>query len=293
MHFMSKAVTLFVPGVVAMAIAPAYGAITFLDHFNSSSSWNINPANGDYAGGSGVAATSGSPTTDTGFFPGSTPANLAYKHTGAGNHVEFLGSNGNVQFTGPTSGGITVGAWVKLSGSSTPVSRILTLGDPDWADDILALDFGAAHDNTPRLVFRDGGTYSVLETPTTMSASDWVYLAASADLSNSQLKLYAYDATGALMGGSPVSGPLTLDGGWNLNNPLAVGHRVRIGGPAAPSTSLWVDELTIDGSVLSQSEISARVSSMIAGNQLAVPEPAGIAAMAVLGVLASRRGRRA
>lgn len=290
MNNLSKAAAIVACGVLSWSIAPAKGAITFLDHFNSSSSFDINPANGDYAAGDSTATTSNSPTTDTGFFPGSTPANLAFKAGATSpSYVDFNSFDGNIQFTGPTSGGITVGAWVKFSGSD-PVGRIFTVGSPDLDDDFLMVDYGNGHPSIPRAYFRDGGSSQTLETPSSHSLADWTYLAVTVDLTNSQMNLYLYDTNGNAVAGAPVSVSIPVSG-WNLNNPAAVGQRIRIGGPAASGSIVWVDEFSIDDQVLSSSQISARVSSMVAGNQIAVPEPASIGLLLLggIGLLARRR----
>lgn len=290
MYDVAKAGVVLAAGILSIVISPAQGAITFLDHFNSSSSFDINPGNGDYAAGDSTATVSNSPTTDTGFFPGSSPANLAFKAGATSpSYVEFNSFDGNVQFTSSTSGGITVGAWVKFSGAD-PVGRIFSLGSPDLDDDFLMVDYGNGHPSIPRAYFRDGGSSQTLETPSARSLSDWNYLAVTVDLTNAQMSLYLYDNTGAAVAGAPVSVSIPVTG-WNLTNPVATWERIRIGGPAASGSIVWVDEFSIDDQVLSSSQISARVSSMIAGNQLAVPEPAslGLILMGGMGLLARRR----
>jgi len=285
-----KAAAIVACGIFSASVIPAHGAITFLDHFNSSSSFDINPANGDYAAGDSTATTSNSPTTDTGFFPGSSPANLAFKAGSTSpSYVEFNSFDGNIQFTGPTSGGITVGAWVKFSGAD-PVGRIFTLGSPDLDDDFLMVDYGNGHPSIPRAYFRDGGDSITLETPSARSFSDWNYLAVTVDLTNSKMNLYLYDTSGYAVAGAPVSVTIPVSG-WNLNNPAAVGQRIRIGGPAAAGSVVWVDEFSIDDQVLSSAQIGARVESMVAGNQIAVPEPAsmGLILLGAAGLLARHR----
>jgi len=292
MRITSKAVSIVAFSFLTVVISPARGAITFLDHFNSSSSFDIILANGEFAGGDSTATLSNSPTTDTGFFPGSTPANLAYKGGSTSpSYAEFIGSDGNIDFTSPTTGGITVGAWVKFFGATNPVGRILTLGAPDLDDDALMLDYGNSNTDIPRAYFRDGASVQTLTTGSAVNLSNWVYFAVSVDLSASQMKLYLYDATGAALASSPLSTSIPVSS-WNLDNPLATGHRVRIGGAAAPGSTLWMDELSIDSEVLSQAAISARVASMVAGNQLQVPEPAAGFSLFVAGLATIRRQRR-
>src|SRR5262245_61252791 len=71
------------------------GGITFLDHFNDASSWNINPANGDYAAGTGIATPVGSVSHGTGFFPGSSPTNGAFSASSGQNDLQFPSYDGN------------------------------------------------------------------------------------------------------------------------------------------------------------------------------------------------------
>lgn len=293
MRNVSTTALIVASGILAASVSSADGAITFLHHFNSNSSFDVTPANGDFAAGDSTATLSNSPTTDTGFFPSSTPANLAFKAGGTSpSYAEFNGYDGNINFTTPTTGGVTVGAWVKFSGAANPVGRILTLGWPDLDDDTLMVDYGNSNTDIPRAFFRDGGSIQTLTTGSAVNLSDWVYLAVAVDLGASQMNLYLYDNTGAAIGGTPLSTAITVSG-WNLNNPLATGVRVRVGGAAAPGSTLWLDELSIDDEVLSGSTISARVASMVAGNQLEVPEPSAGFAFIAAGLAMARRHRRA
>ena len=299
MRITSRTTTTVAAVIIALATFPmlettASAGITFLHHFNSSTSFDIAPANGDYAGGDSTATTSNSPATDVGFFPSSTPANLAFKAGSTSpSYVEFNGADGNIDYTSPTTGGITVGAWIKFTGAANPVGRVLTLGAPDLDDDYLFVDYGNSNTDILRASFRDGSNIAPVTSPSAVNLSDWVYLAVSVDLTHSLMTLYFYDDTGTAIGGSGASTAISV-GNWNLDNPLAVGHRVRIGGLAAPGSALWMDELSIDDEALSESTISARVASMVAGNQLAVPEPLTTgSSLLLLGALATfRRCRR-
>lgn len=293
MNGLFKSSALVACGLFSLSVLPAQGAITFLDHFNSSSSFDINPANGDYAAGDSTATLNNSPTTDTGFFPGSTPANLAFKAGATSpSYVDFDGNGGNIQYTSPTSGGITLGAWLKFTGGDQtygPYGRMITLGDPDLGDDFLMVDYGNSHEFRPRATFRDGDQWTQMEVGV-VSFTDWNYVAVTVDLTNTLMTMYIYDAAGSSVGtwSQAISFGVNWGTGWNLDNSAA--SRVRIGGPVGAGT-VWADEVSIDDQVLSVSEIDARVSSMVGGNQLAVPEPAslGLILLGGAGLLARRR----
>jgi hypothetical protein len=127
----------------------------------------------------------------------------------------------------------------------------------------------------PRAYFRDGGDFGgPLETPSALNATNWIYTAVTVDLSSSLMKLFVYDASGAAIPGTPVSTSIPVSS-WNLNNPLAVDSKIRIGAGFAAGNTITLDELSIDDQVLSESAIAARVASMVAGNQLSAVPPSG------------------
>jgi hypothetical protein len=280
-----------IPGFCVVAVSPVQGAITFLNHFNSTSTFDVVPANGDIAAGSPGATVVGSPTHGVGFFPGSSPTNGAYVGT-VGQTITFNGHDGNINFTSPTTGGITAGAWVKHS-SMGVYGRIFMLGAQAFDDDALLFDYGNAHGGVPRAYFRDGGGFSSpLETPSAVDTSNWVYTAVSVDLSGGTMTLHTYDSSGVALPGTPVSTSIPVSG-WNLNNPLAVDSLIRIGAGLDTGMTLTMDEFSIDDEALSAAAISSRVASMVAGNQLAVPEPAAGLSLMVAGLVLARRKRRA
>lgn len=261
--------------LVAIAIFSAdvqtEAAITFLNHFNDTSSYDINSANGDFAAGSGSATTAASPGFDTGFFPGSTPSNSALAIDADNEYVSYSPAD-NVHLASPTSGGITVGTWFKFNDEAKN-GRLWVIGRPDFADDYLFADFGFGSTNKLRLQFRDGSSASTTTIQTSaISATSWFYVAATVDLTNSTMNLYLFDDTGALAGGAPLSTAIPVSG-WNVDTSLSskilVGHRT-----TSATTTLSLDEFSIDDEVLSQADVQQRVTSMVAGSQLVVPEPA-------------------
>jgi hypothetical protein len=292
MSSLKHAALFFVSGAIAAGgwSATALGAITFLDHFNGQTNFTLNPAQGDYAAGSGTAVVSGAtvPGTDTGFFGG---GDLAYHSTAADQNVEINGP-GNIQYTSGTSGGFTVGLWVKVTGSNV-YGRAVTLGSPYPAnDDFFVVDYGQSHDNYPRSTFSNSGMGSVtLETGAVASLPSWAYIATTVDLTNAEMKMYVYDQSGnqTSMDTASLAGLVTA---LNDFNPYVTG-RIHIGGLQGAGSNLWVDELSIDNEVLSESQITARVGSMVAGHELAVPEPASMALVGLGGLMLIRRRRKA
>lgn len=291
MRVTSKLVSILIPGVCLAAVSPVQGAITFLNHFNSTSTFDAVPANGDIAAGSGTATVVGSPAHGVGFFPASSPTNGAYVGT-VGQTITYNGHDGNINFASPTTGGITAAAWVKLS-STGVAGRIFMLGAQGFDDDALLLDYGNGNPGVPRAYHRDGGGFGgPVQTPSVVDTSNWVYTAVTVDLTNSEMKLYVYDSAGAAIPGTPVTTSIPVSG-WNLNNPLAVDSLIRIGAGLDTGMTLTMDEFSIDDEALSASAISSRVSSMVAGNQLAVPEPTVGLSLLAAGLLTVRRQRRA
>lgn len=269
----------------ALIATTAHADITFLNHFNDTSSFDVNPTHGDYAAGSGTATASGTPGFTTGFFPGSTPGNNALELNNDFESVTYSAA-GNVQLASPTSGGITVGTWFKQSDVGN-VNRMFIIGAPGLDDDYLLVDVGAANPNILRAQFRDGGSASLVsQTTTTINPTNWHYVAATVDLTGSTLTTYVFDSTGALVGGTPLSSSITVTD-WNVESAsITLGNRTIPDGTATQA----LEEFSIDNVVLTQSEIQARVNDMIAGNQLVVPEPAALTVFAAgLVAVVSRR----
>lgn len=272
--------------VSAMAL-PAMGAITFLDHFNGQTNFNLNPAYGDYAGGSGAAVvSSAAPGTGPGYFGG---ADLAYHATvpGQNPYLDF-DSPGNIEYASPTSGGVTVGYWYKMSGAYWAGYGVL-LGDPaQGTADGLELSYGEGNGFTQRALFTDAATGgSGVSLSWAGYSYDWMYVAATVDLTNQKLSLYTFDSSGNVLSSNTVAIPVDANG-WNVKN---LGQ-VRIGGQQYPTTTdMWLDEVSIDDEVLSQAQIQARVNSMVAGHELAVPEPATLSLIGLTGLLLIRRRR--
>ncbi len=258
----------FASGLLA---ATASADITFLNHFNDTASYDINPANGDIADGSGTATVSGTPGYATGFFPGSLPGNNALELNNDFEAVTYAAAD-NVQLTSTTTGGITVGTWFKHDAVSN-VNRLFIIGAPGLDDDYLQVDVGASNPNILRTQFRDGGSGSLVsQTSTTVNTTAWHYVAATVDLTGSTLKTYLFDSTGTLVGGTPLTSAITVTD-WNVEGgSITLGNRTIPDGSATQA----LDEFSIDNVVLSQSELQARVNDMVAGNQL-VPEPGSIA----------------
>jgi hypothetical protein len=282
--------SLAIASVIALSVVvPANAAVTFLDHLNSSSSFNINPANGDYAAGSGTATVTGSPGTGPGYFTGSSPANLAYHSAADGQTVEYSAYQ-NVQYTGPSSGGITIGAWVKMSGL-TNAGRILQIGSPHTYYDYLRLDFGNGATNTPRVYLSDQGNYPEVS-GSGVDITDWNYIAVTMDLTNQKITIYDFDKNGLASAGSGSSVAMGFTPDVHLSDLVDPDFVVQVGGQQGASTSdIWIDEVSVDSQVLSASEMQARVDAMVAGNQMAVPEPATLSLLGLGGLLLIRRRR--
>ena len=137
---MNSMIRNLVMGFVVVAITLSASANTTLRlHFNDTTSWDINAANGDYAAGSTGATVAGSPMWDTGFFPGSTPANKAFYVTNATPKVSYVGNDGNVPIYNPTSSVMTVSFWIKMIGNLSSRPVIIRSGG---FEDFLMFDFG-------------------------------------------------------------------------------------------------------------------------------------------------------
>lgn len=266
----------------------AHADITFLNHFNDTASYNINTANDDFAAGSGTATTAASPGFATGFFPGSSPGNNALQLNNDLESVSYA-ANGNVQFTSPTSGGITVGTWFKNNAAGN-VNRLFIIGAAGLDDDYLQVDLGASNTNILRAQFRDGGSGSIVsQEASSIDPTGWHYVASTVDLTSSEMKTYLFDSSGTLIGGTPLTSSITVTG-WNVDGgTITLGNRTIPDGVATQD----LDEFSIDNLVLSQSEIQSRVNSMIAGNQLVVPEPSSLGLLGLGALLALSRRRDA
>ncbi len=240
------------------------GDITFLDHFNDLSSFNINPANGDYSAGTGIATVVGSALLHGGFFPGSTPVNGALSLSSGDNSVQFPAFDGNV-LTDITTGGITVGCWFKM-GSASNTAQIFVIGNPLLSYAYADADYGSVA-STVQAGYCNNT--SVVTSPgEVINATQWNYLAATFDLTNEALTEYVFNSTGALVG-SPVSSPISVPQIWEIGSALT--YEVSLGGQI--TGSITMDEFSIDNTVLSQAQLQQRVDSMVAGDQLSVPTP--------------------
>jgi hypothetical protein len=270
-------------------------AITFLNHFDNPSSFDIDTGNGDFSTGDTTATLSGTPTHAAGKFPASS-LNNAFHANADGQGLAFDAFSGAVQPDSPTAGGITVGAWVKFSGS-VPSGTIFLIGNPAKADDYVYVDYGNYFNYTPRVAFREGtdivtiGGGDPSRTAPAVDMSDWVYFAATVDLTNQKLGFFGYDSSGVSLF-STVTDVVIGAGGWNVALPGNLDSRILIGGQQIAGSEMFIDEFSIDNRALTAGEISARVADMVAGNPLVVPEPS----MALLGMgaagLMMRRGRK-
>lgn len=291
--------------------ASSQAAITFLHHFNSdqqpiyspavdTSSLNVNTANGDYSAGSGTATVSGQPGLGAGFFTGSSPANGALYNTGDPNFVNFSSAD-NFKTTSPTTGGVTVGMWVKFSGA-VQGGRIMYLGPSNFATDYFLIDFGGSAVNTLRARYGDIGipgpaanNYSLTKA-IAGGMSDWTYIAVTVELdaqagaTPGRLTLYTYDKNGVATNGANGTFVNVPVAGWNpaQTAQFSLGD-LYAGGTFSTDQTISIDEFSIDNTALTAAEIQARVSSMVNGNELAIPEPASLGLLSAAGLLLARR----
>ncbi len=237
--------------------------MTFLAHFNDSSSWNINEDNGDVADGSGSASVGSAATHATGFFSDSTPTNGALSFTSATGDSLSYSATGNVDYAGPTSGGITVGCWHKFTlseGSTYGATKLFRIGtSTDYAE----VWFGPGAAGKARIKFLDDGSYKSLDsaTVTTSGSLGWTYFALTVDLSNQECTLRQYSSSGNLLATDTLAVNITS---WDAKNgSITFGEYV-----TSAVAQYFFDEFSIDNYVLTASEIQARVDSMVAGTQL-------------------------
>jgi hypothetical protein len=276
--------------VVIGFVASADAAITFLDHFNGQTNFSLNPSQGDYAAGSGTAVVSSSaPGTGAGYFGG---GDLAYHTTTNGRYVQFEAKD-NVQYTSTTSGGFTVGAWVKMAGTAL-AGDVLRVGSQYTWYDHVDLTYGWSSEHELRVNVQDYEQlpgYSAQSSSQLIDVSEWVYLAASVDLTNNQIVLYDFDKNGVAGTNSGTAYAIPFDPDLFVNGTLPT-YVIQIGLNQYASTSdIWIDEVSVDDQVLSASEIQGRVSLMAAGNPLSVPEPASVTLIGLGGLLLKWRRR--
>jgi hypothetical protein len=271
-------------------VVPANAAITFLDRFNGQTDFALNSAAGDYAANGGGLygrhMTAGSSGTDTGFFGA---GDLSMYTSTAGDYLDFTSSSPNtgapgiVGVGGTSSGGFSAGAWFKVKTGGT-YGNVFKISNGDvYGGDMVIGAYGVSSAGQARSQYydRDNGvsTLGYAATP----ATDWTYLEVTVDYTNQKLNTYLFDKTGVLKDSSSTAFASTPGQG--------VYNEIQIGGSA--SNQFWYDEVNIDDTVLSQSEIQSRVNSMVAGNPLAVPEPASVALMGLGGLMLIRRRKNA
>ena len=237
--------------------------MTFLSHFNDSASWNINEANGDAADGSGSATVGSSATHATGFFSGSTPTNGALSFTSSTGDDLSYSATGNVDYTSPTSGGITVGCWHKFTVSSGGTYGATKLFSVGTSTDYAEVWYGSGAAGKARIRFSENGSLKSADSTvnTDYILSSWVYFALTVDLDNQQCTLRQYSSSGSLLATTTLS--ITVSG-WDAKN-----GSIAFGGYMSGDTDQYFfDEFSIDNYVLTAAEIQTRVDSMVAGSQL-------------------------
>jgi hypothetical protein len=276
---------------VVGVLAPANAAITFLDHFNGQTGFNLSTANGDYAGGNGtVNYLHGTPGTDTGFFGAGDSA----IHITATDQYVNLGGDapyGNVQYTSNTSGGFTVGLWFKVNNDAT-TDALLRVGNGDvTGSDMVILGYGLSSAGSGRVHYYSGQppfgpAVSVVANAAGPATNQWAYMAATVDYTANTATLYMFDKDGVFQNSSSVA--IGGDPAKYVTNSgeLRIGEGLGFNGMEA-----WIDEISIDNVVLDQAAIQSRVTSMVAGNPLSVPEPASVALLGLGGLMLVRRRR--
>ena len=233
---------------------------TFLAHFNDNTSLDINLDNNDFSGGDYTAAFTADPAWSTGFFTNSgasTPDNRASSST-----VKFDADDGNVAYDSVASGGITVGCWVK--NPTDVVGKFFRIGSGDY----IWLDYGQSGGKKIRCRWHEGSEYisPVNSSILTGNIENWVYIAITVDLTANMLTQYQYDNTGTTIG-APLTQAITGDD-WDITNS---GSYVEVYG----SSTIMIDEFSIDNYVLTQTEIESRVARMVAGKEIGDKPPSG------------------
>ncbi len=244
---------------VVVTIDARYSSITFLDHFNDSSSWDINTANGDYAAGTEAIVSVDSPSWDTGFFANSSPANRCY-YAQDTEVLKFKADDGNVSC--PSDGGMTIGFWCAFDGSNLSVKPV-TIHNSDFSD-YIQINFGYTGTGKWTAAFKDDDdlTTVTVSTDTSSSVTSSIYIAVTVDLANSQITIYQYDNNGDSIV-APYTGAITVTG-WDVTSAsslIEINYK-------QDADNFWMDELSLDNRVLSQAEIETRVTDMVNGNEL-------------------------
>ena len=234
-------------------------SLTFLAHFNDSSSWNINTSNGDYAKGSGIATVLGAPTWGTGIFHGSIPEDKAFHATDGSKKVTFSTIN-NVEYANPTSGGITIGMWCKFQGEN-PSGKSFIIHSSDWSD-YLTLSYNSTETNKWVATLSDSGTrLDVAGTNATSFVNEWMYIAVTINFDSQELTLYQYDANGNSVAGSPRVRDITSTGFDVRDGVMQLNYQLDAGG-------VLIDEFSVSNASLTSGQMQERVDLMVAGREL-------------------------
>ncbi len=230
---------------------------SFLAHFNDTSSWDINPANGDYAAGSKVATIVGAPVWGSGFFPGSKPENKAFYANSSTHKVRYAGNDGNVPISDPVGDAMTVGFWIKITGNQK--LRPIIIRNSNYSD-YLMFDYGQNIANKWTMIFNDGGSqYKTLNFDASAYIGNWMYFATTLNLASETLKSYQYDKNGNLI--SAIANVINVTS-WNVTNGTSL---IEFNYAQSGANELWIDDFSIDNYELTQAELQARVDKMVAG----------------------------
>lgn len=302
---MSKHLIVIVLSCVACMTAGAANLMvqpTFLATFQDTSSWDLNAGVGDYSVSSAtqnwqLAGTAGTmiPAHAAGFVGNGTTGGLTYH-------------NYDWSFSGRPANSIidvasfTAGVWAKLDTVGQGVQQILQL-QGSYTSEYLKIDYSANTENRARIMWsggQGGDPAYAWETGPLSSYGSWFYFAASyvkgSGSGPDSLTAYVFDSVGNLIsgtnagygywiGGASPTGPLCLDGTFDLRGGILVGTNH----PAVALSPLSVDEVNIQG-YLSQSQIQSQVNLMIAGEGLTiVPEPLSLVLFALGGLLIRNR----
>ena len=242
-------------------------ATTFLAHLNDSANWDINPANGDYSLGAPNATIYGDISSTNGLFASSTPANKAASFNDSSAIIIFPDGSGNIDYASGTSGGITVGCWLKIQGTGAVTATVFQVGT---GLDGITLKYGANEDGKATLEFGDGFEFYTAQdsaTNTRAYISNWVYFAVTVDLTNSCCILRQYDESGNLIATDTVNITVT---DWNAKDDGEYGSsKIKLGGWLAGNTEKYfIEEFSLDNYVLTADQIQTRVDTMVAGIEL-------------------------